>query len=151
MPNYLTSWAAQSAKLDRASRPKKVTPEGAVLKAVMQALKLWRIGTVRRINTGALEDRTGRTVRFGEIGHSDLVVELPDGRNAYIEVKAPDWKPMTEPRPGSAVGTWRKWRHQCEQDAFLARQAARGCPSGYVTSVASLEAFLAKHGLRRTA
>lgn len=152
MRDHLSHWAKQSAKLDRAAKPKRgPTPEGAVMTAVLQALKLWRIGHVIRVNTGALEDKTGRIVSFGERGHSDLIVELRDGRNAYLELKEPNWRPMSEPAPGAAISTWKKWRRQVEQDAFLARQAARGCPAGYIRSVAELEAFLAKHGLRKVA
>ena len=150
MSDHLTNWTRQSAKLTRAAKPKKgPTPEGAVMTAVLDALKAWRIGHVIRVNTGALEDKTGRIVRFGEPGHSDLVVELPDGRNAYLELKEPTWRPMSEPAPGSAPSTWRKWRHQQEQDAFLARQTARGCPAAYIRSVAELQQFLALHGLLR--
>lgn len=150
MPDHLANWAKQSAKLTRAAKPKRgPTPEGAVMTAVLDTLRLLKVGHVIRVNTGALEDKTGRIVRFGEPGHSDLVVELPDGRNAYLELKEPNWRPMAEPMTGAAASTWKKWRHQQEQDAFLARQVARGCPAAYIRSVAELQQFLAQHGLIR--
>lgn len=133
MSDHLTRWQTVTAKLNRKRKPP--TPESMVLKAVMQFLRAKRIGHVMRVNTGAVwaGEHRERLVRFGEVGHSDLVVELPDGRNAYIEVKAPGGKPTDA------------------QVAFLARQSARGCPAGVVHSVAELEQLLAAHGIGRVA
>lgn len=127
--DYRTAWERQTAKLAKKKKPP--TPESAVLKSIMQALKLWGIGHVIRVNTGMV--RTGeyqeRFLRFGEVGHSDLLVELKDGRNLYVEVKAPGGK-LTE-----------------AQQAFLSRQLARGCPACCVDSVADLRAYLTQVGL----
>lgn len=130
---HMANWTRQTARLNRKAKPP--TPEQAVQKAVVQALRAWRVGHVIRVNTGAawVGEHQERLVRFGEVGHSDLLVELPDGRNAYIEIKAPGGKATPA------------------QEAFLARQIARGCPAGVIHSLTELEAFLAQHGLRGTA
>jgi hypothetical protein len=96
-----------------------MTPEGIVLKSILAYLKLCRLGTVRRVNVGQARmgnapihpwaKDTRRVVRFGEPGHSDLVLELNrDTRNVYIEVKSATGKPTAL------------------QLQFLARQRERG-------------------------
>ena len=127
--DYQTAWKRQTAKLAKKKKPP--TPESAVLKAVVQVLNHWKIGHVIRVNTGMI--RAGefqeRFVRFGEVGHSDILVELPTGKNLYVEVKAPGGR-LTE-----------------AQQAFLSRQLARGCPACCVDSVADLQAYLTQVGL----
>jgi hypothetical protein len=114
--------------------PRGSNPETAIQRKISDYLKSCRIGLVRRVNTGQVWvggsqhpwGPKGRPVRFGEPGHSDLVVELDAshavpaqfrGRNAYCEVKVPGNRPTAL------------------QVAFLARQAARGCPAFWATSV----------------
>jgi hypothetical protein len=126
---YRKAWEIQTAKLAKKKKPP--TPEAAVLKAIVQVLNHWKVGHVIRVNTGMV--RTGehgeRFLRFGEVGHSDLLVELKDGRNLYVEVKRPGGR-LTE-----------------AQQAFLSRQIARGCPACCVDSVADLQAYLIQVGL----
>ena len=65
---------------------KPLTPEGAASKAIRDYLALIHIGKVKRINVGQVrmgdapkhpwQRDTRRIVRFGEVGHSDLQVEL---------------------------------------------------------------------------
>lgn len=115
---------------------KRSTPESQVLKAVTDYLKICRIGTVRRVNTGMIwqggSDHPwgpkGRPVRFGEPGHSDLIVELLDGRTAYIEVKSAKGKPT-----------------KLQLD-FLERQRSRGCPAFIVRSVSDCHRELTTAG-----
>lgn len=78
------------------------TPEALVQRAIVQFLRACRLGTVRRVNVGVAWmggsnhawGPKGRPVRFGELGHSDLVLEL-DGttRCVFIECKAPGGRP----------------------------------------------------------
>lgn len=67
---------------------KRTTPEGQVLRACLEHLALCRIRAWRN-NTGALPDATGRPVRFGLAGSSDILGVLPGGRFLAIECKAP--------------------------------------------------------------
>jgi len=62
--------------------------EANVLGDVMIALS--KAGaTVWRQNTGALQDKSGRLVRYGLcVGSSDVIGICPDGRFLAIEVKA---------------------------------------------------------------
>jgi hypothetical protein len=70
----------------------KATPEGAVVKACLDYLKL-RGAYVWRNNTGALRDKTNRPVFFGKVGSSDIVGLLPGGRFIAVECKAPGGRP----------------------------------------------------------
>lgn len=45
-----------------------------------------------RNNSGALQDKNGRLVRFGKVGSSDIMGILPDGKFLAIEVKGPKGK-----------------------------------------------------------
>ncbi len=73
---------------------KRTTPEGQVLRACLDYLALAKIRAWRN-NTGALPDATGRPVRFGLAGSSDILGVLPGGRNCSpgrflaVECKAP--------------------------------------------------------------
>ena len=62
-------------------------PEGAVLKACLEYLKL-RGAFVWRNNTGALRDKKNRPVFFGKAGSSDILGVLPGGRFIAVECKA---------------------------------------------------------------
>jgi hypothetical protein len=64
------------------------TPEGAVVKACLDYLKL-RGAYVWRNNTGALRDKKDRPVFFGKVGSSDIIGLLPGGRFIAVECKAP--------------------------------------------------------------
>jgi hypothetical protein len=70
---------------------------------------------------------TRRLVRFGEVGESDLEVELNgQPRSLFVEVKPLGWKPPAMPKFGAAVSTLKKYRHHLEQIAFQKRQRDRG-------------------------
>lgn len=70
-------------------RGKAKTPEGAVLRGVLGVLRLHGVPAWRN-NTGVLPDRTGRPVRFGKVGSSDVLGVLPpSGRLLAVECKAP--------------------------------------------------------------
>jgi hypothetical protein len=76
------------------------TPEGAVLSAILEYLKLRHVFAFR-MNTGAgkLLDgarHTSRFVRFGFPGCSDILGVLDDGRFLAIEVKGPKGKATLE-------------------------------------------------------
>jgi len=64
-----------------------MTPEGAVLRAVLDYLAIRHI-TAWRINTGAAQTESGRFIRFGVPGMSDIIGILPGGRFLAIEVKS---------------------------------------------------------------
>jgi len=119
--------------------PKKPqTPEGAAQSAIVDYLNLCKLGTVRRANVGMARmgektsnhpwaKDTRRMVRFGEVGESDLRVELTGSpRVVFVEVKAPRWKAPAQPKAGAAVSTVKKHRHYLDQVEFQARQIARG-------------------------
>lgn len=67
---------------------RRTTPEGEVLKAVLDALKLRGVYAWRN-NSGALFNPAGRPVRFGKVGSADVFGLLFNGRFLAIEVKAP--------------------------------------------------------------
>lgn len=74
---------------------KRRTPEGEVLKAVLDCLKLW--GTdAKRQNTAAFRNPSGRLVRCGQPGDPDVTGMLPGGRRLDLEVKAPGKRPTPE-------------------------------------------------------
>jgi len=93
-------------------RPTLLLPEAAVLKAVMSLAPLFDM-TLRRQNTGAFPDRTGRLVRLGEPGASDLIgFTGPSwgpmaGCVLAIEVKREGWKP-----PGPKAKALPHWERQ---------------------------------------
>jgi hypothetical protein len=64
-----------------------MTPEGAVVKACLEYLKL-RGAYVWRNNTGALKDKNNRPVFFGKVGSSDILGVLPGGKFIAVECKA---------------------------------------------------------------
>jgi len=68
-----------------------VTPEGAVVNAVLEYLHARRIFAWRN-NTGAVKVRSPsggeRFLRFGKVGSSDVIGCLPDGRFLGVECKA---------------------------------------------------------------
>ena len=74
-----------------ASRRRSTTPESAVLRACLDTLKLHGVPAWRN-NVGMLASPSGRPVRFGKVGSSDVLGVLPFGgigRIACIECKAP--------------------------------------------------------------
>ena len=116
---------------------RKTNPETIQQREIVRYLALCRLGKVRRVNTGMLRagnapahpwaKDTRRVVRFGEKGHSDLVLELAgDPRSVFIEVKALGWKPPQPPKPDATGSTRQKYRHYLEQAAFLEAQRQRG-------------------------
>ena len=79
-------------------RPTLLLPEAAVQKSILALAPLFDV-TLRRQNTGVFRDRTGRPVRFGEPGASDLIgFTGPSwgplaGRVLAVEVKREGWNP----------------------------------------------------------
>jgi hypothetical protein len=123
--NHLQSWAKHTKP------PKRpITPEGAVLKAITQYLRALRIGTVVRQQVGMATFNENRRVPYGELGASDLRVDLTGStRSIFVEVK----------RPGG---------HASEhQEAYLARQRSRGHLACVVDSVTVLQMFLRENGV----
>lgn len=111
-------------------------PESLVQRAIVQYLQANGLKVKRRnvgqVWVGASKHPwgpKGHPVRFGEVGEADLEVELPDGRSAFLEVKAGRNK-ATE-----------------AQEAFLARQRARGCPAEVVRSVEDVQGLLEGAGV----
>lgn len=113
------------------------TPESIASKAIVQYLQLCRLGKIIRNNVGQVrigqaprhpwQRDTRRVVRFGEVGESDLAVELVnDPRMVFIEVKEPSWRAPTVPKFGCCDSTLKKYQHHVDQLAFLERQIKRG-------------------------
>ena len=132
------------------------TPEWAVQKAIVQFLCASRLGTVKRVNVGVAWmggsnhawGPKGRPVRFGEKGHSDLVLEFEGStRCAFIETKRPGWKPPQRPKDTAAASTWRKYRDHLDQVAFLERQRERGHLAFFATSPEDVERELRAAGI----
>jgi len=133
---------------------RKTNPETLIQKAIMDFLRAQGLKVKRRnvlkIRVGGSNHPWGPKGRFlsaGEPGEADLEVELPDGRSAFLEVKRPGWKAPQPPKPGASKSTWAKWHHHQEQEAFLTRQRARGCPAGFVTSPGEAQALLQAAGV----
>jgi len=66
-------------------------PERAVQSAIMQYLRLHGY-YVLRLNSGALPDAQGRSVRMHPAGTPDLLA-IKDGRAVFVEVKRPGKMP----------------------------------------------------------
>lgn len=86
-------------------------PEAAVQKAVMALAPLFDV-TLRRQNTGAAPNPSGRWVKYGEPGASDLIGfagpswGAKAGATIAVEVKKEGWKP---PGPNAkARGRWER-------------------------------------------
>lgn len=74
---------------------------------------------VERQNTGGMYDATGRFVRFGRKGNSDVRGFFPagwgeaSGRTLAIECKKGGWKPPKPAKPGARKGKDRlRWESQ---------------------------------------
>lgn len=103
------------------------------LAAQRRGVYLWRN------NSGVLEDRGGRPVRFGlgndsarinkVLKSSDLIGIAPDGRMVAIECKAPDWRGPRNERERA-------------QAAFINLIRAQGGYAGFATCVNDLEGIL---------
>lgn len=148
--------------------PRRQTPEGEATKAIKDYLAVIRIGLVKRVNVGSLkvgpapthpwQKDTRRHVRFGEVGASDLAVELNvndpripaqyRGRDLFPEVKPLGWTPPPVPKAFAAKSTWEKYRHYAEQRVWLDRQTSRGNLGGFVTSPRDLYDLLCAAGFR---
>jgi hypothetical protein len=64
--------------------------ESTILEAVLRLVRVHpKVAWVRRMNTGAVQMRGVRFMRFGFVGCSDLIGQLKDGRFLAIEIKAP--------------------------------------------------------------
>jgi hypothetical protein len=66
--------------------------ERQVLAQVLDAFRSFGID-IKRQNTGAAVNPSGRLVCFGEKGDSDLAGTLPDGRTIHVEVKRENFDP----------------------------------------------------------
>ncbi len=142
------------------------TPEALASKAIRDYLAVARIGKVKRVNVGQArigqapthpwQKDTRRIVRFGEVGHSDLQVELRmddpripavyRGRDLFPEVKAAGWTPPPVPKFGAAASTLKRYRHHLDQVAFLTRQNERGNLGFFVRTPTELYQRLLKAG-----
>lgn len=136
------------------SASRKPNPETLVQAGIVKYLKANGLKVKRRnvmaIRVGGSDHPwgpKGRTVRSGEVGEADLEVELPDGRSAYLEVKRPGWKAPQRPAETASVSTWNRYQHHARQQAFLDRQAVRGCPAGFVRSIGEAQALLEAAGV----
>jgi hypothetical protein len=68
-------------------KPLKTTrTEAEVLSQILQAASMLGLDLSRQ-NTGAGVNPSGKTVRFGKPGDSDLSGTLPDGRTLHVEAK----------------------------------------------------------------
>lgn len=76
----------------RTKRPKAGAPESQVMAAVVEAARMFGVALDRH-NTGAGLNPSGRMVRFGTPGDTDLWGILPSGRALYVEVKAGGFDP----------------------------------------------------------
>lgn len=66
--------------------------EAQVLAQVLEAARMLGLDLDRR-NTGAGVNPSGKIVRFGKPGDSDLAGTLPDGRTIHVETKAEGFDP----------------------------------------------------------
>jgi len=147
-------WARITAGSDLKPRRKGPTPEGAFQKAAVAYLRACRIGEVKRVNVGqawmgARPDGSyrGRPVKFGEKGHSDLVVEPESStRYVYVETKRPGWKPPQPPRPGAAASTVKRYQNHLDQVAFLERKRAQGHVATFAQSLQDIHDALKAAG-----
>ena len=96
-------------------RPTLLLPEAAVQKSILALAPLFDV-TLRRQNTGAFPDRTGRLVRLGEPGAPDLTgFAGPSwgamaGRVLAVEAKREKWKP-----PGPKAKARPHWERQLDR------------------------------------
>lgn len=66
--------------------------EGGIQALIMIAMQQqWPQALIKRVNTGAMKDTSGRLVRFGTPGQADIEMIL-DGRHIEVEVKRPGKK-----------------------------------------------------------
>lgn len=98
MPSHPASWAAQTAKLDRAEKRRKTGPgpEKVVQKAICEVFRAkYRIALIH-IDAGGAGYRAngGGGYSATPAGFPDLLGLIPPtGRALFIEVKAPGKKP----------------------------------------------------------
>lgn len=79
---------------------------------------------VHRCNSGLYYTKDGRTVRCGEVGHTDLYGHRPDGRAFYLEVKTP-------------AGTASKQQRQ-----FITAMGSSGAIAGFARTAQEAEAVV---------
>lgn len=150
-------WARITAGADLKPRRKGPTPEGAFQKAAVAYLKACRIGEVVRVNTGQAwmggrpdGSYRGRPVRFGEKGHSDLVVRPADHwRQVFVETKRPGWKAPNPPKPGAAASTVKKYQAHVDQVRFLEARRAQGHVALFAQSLQEIHDALVAAGYER--
>lgn len=93
-------------------RPALLLPEAAVQRAVLATAPLFDV-TLRRQNTGAARNPSGRLVRYGSPGASDLIGFAGPSWGAKagvaiaVEVKREGWKP-----PGPKAKARGRWERQ---------------------------------------
>lgn len=71
---------------------KTLRTEAEVLAAVLDAARILGLDLARQ-NTGAGVNPSGKSVRFGRPGNSDLTGTLPDGRRLDLEIKREGFDP----------------------------------------------------------
>lgn len=106
------------------------------LEAAKHGIILWRN------NSGVLEDKTGRPIRYGLANESsqmnehfksaDLIGFTSQGQFVAIEVKKEGWKPKTLNERETA------------QKAFIDFCLARSCIAGFANSVETFLALIGK-------
>lgn len=148
-------------RLASSATPKRrgPTPESDFQKIATAYLKLWEIGEVIRVNTGqawmgASQDGhyRGRPVRFGEVGHSDLVVRQASSPiQVFIETKRPGWKVPSPPKAGASASTLKKFHGHLAQERFLEARRAQGHVALFAQSLEDIRAALSANGFRETA
>lgn len=107
--------------------PRLNAREAPVLRACMDLMAMHGLRPERR-NAGALRDATGRPVRFGTAGASDLHAVLPPtGRALFVETKRPNGGKLTE-----------------KQREYLEARRAQGAVAIVVSDVAVLERVLTR-------
>lgn len=116
----------------RTRRPKPLRPgmpESRVMMGVVQAARFFDVELDRQ-NTGAMKNESGRLVRFGVKGNSDLTgMTGPTwgrlaGLKVDVECKKEHWKPPRPPKPGRLPGKLRlRWEAQLDR---LRRTNANG-------------------------
>ena len=95
----------------------KRTPESKTLKGCLKYLQARQIYHWRN-NTGAVQVRPGKFIRFGKVGSSDILGVLPGGRLLCVECKAPNGRLSPEQKKflkevrelGAFTAVVRGWR-----------------------------------------
>lgn len=117
----------RAGKLGAGMTHSRAIRESTILEAVLRYVRIHpKVAWVRRMNTGAVQMRGVRFMRFGFLGCSDLIGQVKGGRFLAIEIKAP------------------AGRLTVEQTEFLDRVKRHGGVSGVARSIEDAEKILAE-------